>query len=246
MPQANSVQSIIETHLTQILKKPTGIVGCGRTDTRVHASQYFFHVDIEEILDYDLVFRLNKNLPDDIAVFDIIPVADPAHARLDAIERTYDYFIHTYKDPYLSTLSAPYAGKLDLAQMSKAVKLLPNYTDYRAFCRNTSGHRTTLCHVTAAKLYVNEHENMIRFQISANRFLNGMIRIIMKKLLHVGRGKITLEEFENQLRLKEHAVVKGAYPQGLYLSKVRYLFLDIPSRSELFNSLAQKEQWKIV
>lgn len=246
LPQANSVQSVIEKQLSQILKVPVSVVGCGRTDTKVHASQFFFHVDLRETWDYDLVFRLNKNLPDDITVFDIIPVADSAHARLDAVSRTYTYFIHTYKDPYLAPFSALYPLKLDLNAMSKAVELLPKYTDYHACCRNTSVHRTTICHVTSAALYVNQTGEHIRFEISANRFLNGMIRIIVKKLLQIGAGKLSVAAFEHQIRNKETVIVKGAYPQGLYLSKVTYPFLEMPSRSELFNALVKDNRWKAV
>ena len=70
MPQLNSVQFILESVLSQILKTKLTIVGCGRTDAQVHASQFFFHVDIDEAWEYDLMFRLNKNLPNDIAIFD--------------------------------------------------------------------------------------------------------------------------------------------------------------------------------
>lgn len=242
LPQANSVQAVVEDQLSQILKIPVAIIGCGRTDAKVHASQFFFHVDLSETWDYDLLFRLNKNLPADIAVFDIIPVTDQVHARLHAVERTYNYFLHTYKDPYLSTLSAPYPGrKLDLDEMKKAVALLPKYDDYRAFCRKAAVHRTTICRVTVAKLYRNETGDQVRLEISANRFLKGMIRIIVQNLLQIGEGKMSVAEFEQQL-ITRHTdkETKGAYPQGLYLSSVKYPFLEMPSRSGLFNALVQK------
>lgn len=248
MPKINSVQVIIETLLSQVLKTNVSIVGCGRTDAQVHASQFFFHADIETTWAYDLVFRLNKNLPNDIAIFDIIPMDGLPHARLDAIGRTYNYFIHTYKDPFLSTISSLYMGKqLNLEEMKKAVMLLPEHNDYRAFCKTATLQRTTRCKVTAATLYVNERGDNIRFEISASRFLRGMIRIIMQKLLLVGCGKMSLDEFENDLNSKEPPeIVRCAYPQGLYLSQVKYPFLEIPSRSELFNSLTQENRWKAV
>lgn len=247
LPQANSIQAIIEEQLSQILKTEIAIIGCGRTDAQVHASQFFFHADTGQTWDYDLVFRLNKNLPDDIAVFDVLPMEGLPHARLDAVSRTYNYFIHTHKDPFLSTISALYPGRqLNLEEMKKAVSLLPKYNEYRAFCRNTSGHRTTICTVTSANLYRNERGDNIRFEISANRFLNGMIRIIVQKLLQVGSGKLGVAEFEHQLITGESDVTKGAYPQGLHLSQVKYPFLEIPSRSEMFNSLAEESRWKAV
>lgn len=246
MPQLNSVQFILESLLSQVLKTNLTIVGCGRTDAQVHASQFFFHVDIEERWDYDLLFRLNKNLPNDIAIFDIIPMEGLPHARLDAVSRTYNYFIHTYKDPFLSTISSPYLGKhLNLEEMKKAVILLPSHTDYRAFCKTPAVQRTTRCKVTAATLYTDENRDNIRFEISASRFLRGMIRIIMQKLLLIGQGKMSVDEFERDLILEEPPpVIRCAYPQGLYLSQVKYPFLEIPSRSELFNTLADPSRWK--
>jgi tRNA pseudouridine38-40 synthase len=248
MPHVNSVQFILESLLSQILKTKLTIVGCGRTDAQVHASQFFFHADIEEAWDYDLLFRLNKNLPNDIAIFDIIPMEGLPHARLDAVSRTYNYFIHTYKDPFLSNISSLYLGKnLNLEEMKKAVMLLPQHTDYRAFCKTPALQRTTRCKVTSATLYADEQGDNIRFEISASRFLRGMIRIIMQKLLLIGRGQMSVEEFERNLISTEPApVTRFAYPQGLYLSKVKYPFLEIPSRSELFNSLAQERRWRKV
>lgn len=248
LPQARSIQFIIETALSQILKTDLTIVGCGRTDAQVHASQFFFHADIENEWDFDLVFRLNKNLPDDIAIFEIIPMEGLPHARFDAIARTYNYFIHTYKDPHLSNVSSLYPEKhLNLGEMKKAVSLLSRYDDYRPFCKNLSVHQTTICKVTHANLYTDESGDNIRFEISANRFLNGMIRIIVQKLLLIGRGELGVDEFESHLISKETPrVIKGAYPQGLYLSKVTYPFLEIPSRSGLFNSFAQESRWKMV
>jgi tRNA pseudouridine38-40 synthase len=246
LPQANSVQVIIETQLSRILKTPVSIVGCGRTDSQVHASQFFFHVDIDKKWDFDLVFRLNKNLPDDIAVFDIIPAEGSQHARLDAISRTYNYFIHTYKDPYLSNISSLYLEKgFNFDEMRKAVALLSKYDDYRAFCRVVSAHRTTLCQITQANLYVNDRGDNFRFEISANRFLYGMIRIIMHQLLQIGYGRINVDQFEHELINKQSSgVKKAAHPQGLFLSQVKYPYLEIPCRSELFNTLSHAYRWK--
>jgi tRNA pseudouridine38-40 synthase len=248
LPQANSVQAIIETQLAQVLKSPVNIVGCGRTDSQVHASQYFFHADIEQTWDFDLVFRLNKNLPDDIAIFDIFPMEGLPHARLDAVSRTYNYFIHTYKDPYLGNISSFYPGKdLKLDEMKRAILLLPKHDDYYAFCRNPPAHRTTLCQITSADLYVDKTGDNLRFEISANRFLYGMIRIIMRKLLLIGYSKLSYDEFQHHLSSKEpFKVKKGAHPQGLYLSQVKYPFLEMPSRSELFNRLVDASRWKSV
>jgi tRNA pseudouridine38-40 synthase len=242
LPQANSIQAVIETQLSRVLKTGVTIVGCGRTDAQVHASQFFFHVDIESGWDYDLVFRLNKNLPPDIAIFDVIPMKGSEHARLDAIERTYNYFIHTYNDPFLNTISSLYAEKdLDLDEMKKAVMILPHHNDYRNFCRKVSERRTAICNITSANLYTDKKGDNIRFEISANRFLNGMIRMIVETLLMIGRGDLRVDEFENILDSTGPVeFIRSAHPQGLYLSKVKYPFLDVPSRSGLFNTLVSR------
>ncbi len=231
---AVNIQEVVETTLSQILKTNITAVGCGRTDAQVHASQFFFHADIKEQWDYDLLFRINKILPDDIAVFEIIPVTDLAHARFDATQRTYDYFIHTYKDPFLGNLSSFYLERnLNLDKMRSATALLLRYNDYGGLCKTPSSYRTTICNVTTAGLYSDASGDKLRFQISANRFLARMIRIVVAKLLEIGRGDLSLEEFEDYLiSRKTPKIIEPAYPQGLYLSKVVYPYLDIPSRTE--------------
>ena len=240
------MQSIIETQLSQVLKTNLTIVGCGRTDAQVHASQFFFHVDIHEAWDYDLVFRLNKNLPGDIAIFDILPMEGLPHARFDAIGRTYNYFIHTSKDPFLADISSLYPDKdLNLGEMNRAVRHLSRYEDYRPFCKNVPSDKPTTCKIISADLYVDKTGNNVRFEISANRFLNGMIRIIVHQLLRIGRGESSVDEFEQHLVSKEPPrIMRAAYPQGLYLSQVKYPFLELPAKSELFNSLVRENRWK--
>jgi tRNA pseudouridine38-40 synthase len=238
-PDIASVQQVIETSLSQILKIPAAVVCCGRTDARVNASQFFFHIDIEQNWDFDLIFRMNKNLPADVSVFDIIPVEPAQHARLHATSRTYDYFIHTYKDPFLNNFSSfyPYPN-LDLDKMNEAAKLLLKYSDYRAFCKTPQRYRTTICKISNVELYRDLKGDKIRLQITANRFLGNMIRIIVGRLIRIGRGLMTVEEFEKDLISKEPpSILLPAFPQGLYLSKVTYPFLDLPPRTEFLGML---------
>ncbi len=248
-PIALNVQQVVESTLSKILKEPITIMGCGRTDAQVHASQFFFHVDISKEWDYDLLFRINKTLPNDIAVYEIIPVKDNQHARFDATQRTYDYFIHTYKDPFLNNFSSLYLERnLNLERMKEAVALLTRYNDYRALCKTPDDYRTTICKVTAATLFSDPSGDRLRLQISADRFLGKMIRIIMGKLLVIGRGELSVEEFESYLISKKTPeTFEPAYPQGLYLSKVTYPYLDIPPRIE-FSSILQNpvDTWRAV
>ncbi len=229
-----TVQEVLEDRLKKVLKIPIGIVGCGRTDAGVHASQYFFHADIEPQWDYDLAFRLNKTLPAGIAVFDIVAMDGLPHARFDATQRTYDYFLHTYKNPFLNNLSAMYLLKnLRVDEMRKAVALLSKYKDYATFCTSPAKYVHTLCHVSAAELFINDKGDKLRFKISANRFLSRMIRIIVARLLKVGKGELSVDEFESYfLDTHKPIDVVPAHPQGLYLSKIVYPYLDIPPRTE--------------
>jgi len=247
LPQIVSVQLIVESILSRVIRKSVTIVGCGRTDSHVHASQYFFHADTDELLIPDLLFRLNKSLPGDIAVFDILPMEGLPHARLDAIQRTYHYFIHRYKDPFLGAISSLYLEQdLDFSSMKAATLLLPLYNDYRNFYRIASKPRTTICNVSHAELFADESGDRLKFTISANRFLGGMVRVIVRKLLDVGRRQLSLDEFENYLTLNatpKH--LKSAYPQGLYLTKVTYPFLDLPPRTR-FDQLVNDSKWRRV
>jgi tRNA pseudouridine38-40 synthase len=248
LPQINSVQIILETLISRIVKSPITIVGCGRTDSHVHASQYFFHADLDERFVPELMFRMNKNLPGDIGVFDIIPMQGLPHARLDAVERKYDYFIHRYKDPFLSNCSALYQEPhLNLQTMKEAALLLTRYNDYRAFYRTASKVRTTICKVKEATFAIDDTGDRLKFTISSNRFLRGMVRVIVHKLLEVGRGNISVEQFENYLKGTEvPKEIKPAYPQGLYLSKVTYPFLDLPSRSKFDQLVNGSNTWQPV
>ena len=235
-PDGANVQQALEYSLAQLFKQPVVIVGCGRTDAQVHASQFFFHCDLEPGWDFDLLFRLNKVLPDDIAVFDIIPMQGLPHARFDAIQRTYDYFIHTYKDPFIGPYSALYMDKLDADKMKAAAALLPLYKDYRGFCKSPDRNEHTICHISSAAFFTDEKGDRLRFSVSANRFLSKMVRIIVGRLLEIGRGTLTVDEFEQYLiDKKTPPIIIPAYPQGLYLSKVTYPYLDIPTRTAFTN-----------
>lgn len=237
-----NIQGVIENALSQIFKMTIFINGCGRTDAQVHASQFFFHFDLEQEWDFDLIFRLNKLLPMNIAVYDVIPMEGLPHARFDAVQRSYDYFLHTYKDPFLNGLSSYYLLKdLKLDQMKQAVSLLPEYKDYRAFCTSPDKYEHTLCYVRSASLMVDDKEEKLRFQISSNRFLGKMIRIIMGQVLKIGKGLLSVEEFESHLISKETpALITPAHPQGLYLSKVTYPYLDLAPRVD-FSAVLQKQ-----
>ncbi|RZL43996.1 MAG: tRNA pseudouridine(38-40) synthase TruA [Pedobacter sp.] len=237
-PGVKSVQEVIEKTLSKIFKTEIAIIGCGRTDAHVHASQFFFHADIEQEFDFDLLYILNKALPYNIAIFDIIPMQPKAHARFDAVQRKYDYFIHTYKDPFLSNQSSYYhEQKLDVLKMKEVVKLLPQYKDYRAFCTHPNKYEHTICNVMEADLLVDKKGDRVRFYIASNRFLGKMIRILMGKILLVGKNELSKDEFESYLiNLETPKLLLPAHPTGLYLSKVTYPYLNLEPRTEFLTA----------
>lgn len=246
-PNVISVQEVFETRLSQILKTKVTVMGCGRTDAQVHATQFFFHIEIDKSWDFDLLFRLNKLLPPDVAVYEIIPMQEKQHARYDATQRTYDYFIHTYKNPFLSEGSSLYMERdLNLTDMKKGVELFVGHKDFKVFHKGPTKYKHTFCNVSSTKLFVNKRGDRIRFQVSANRFLSSMVRTMVGTLLEIGRGNFTVAELEKCIENRVlPEFITPAYPQGLYLSKVIYPYLDIPARPD-FSSIVQlaEAEWR--
>lgn len=246
--ETRSVQTTVEESLSKLLKVAVVINGCGRTDAQVNASQFFFHADMDAACDETFFFRLNQTLPEDIAVFDIIPMEGLPHARFDATKRRYDYFIHTYKDPFLSTCSSQYLGlTLDFENLKQATSLLSKYNDYRPFCTSPDKNEHTICHVSSARWLISAEGKQLRFQISSNRFLGKMIRIIVGQLLQVGQGMLSVEAFENYLIKKETPkILYLAYPRGLYLSKVTYPYLDLAPKTEFLGLNFEQNDWEMI
>ena len=160
---SNTVQEVIEKALLQIFKTPISVYGCGRTDAGVHASQYIIQIHLDETPDFDLKFRLNKNLPDDIAVFEIKEVTQDQHVRHSAVARTYDYFIHWNKDPVLMNYSSFYEDlNLDFDLMKKVTAMLLDTTDFKALCKQPDSYPNTLCEIYNCELFVNEDQGRLR------------------------------------------------------------------------------------
>lgn len=237
---ANTVQDVIEQTLLKLFKKPVSVYGCGRTDAGVHASQYVIQIDLDEAPEFDLKFRLNKNLPNSIAVFEIIEVDKEQHCRYHAISRTYNYFVHWYKNPILHHNSSFYQDlDLDFDAMKKATALILETKDFRAFCKQPDLYHNTLCQVSHCQLYINKAQGRLRFTITSNRFLRGMIRICMYYLLEVGRGKLTVEAFKQILNQeKKLTITYAAHPNGLFLSKIEYPFLKLNDAHNLVSMLS--------
>jgi len=240
-PNVRSVQETIEETLKKIFARDITVYGCGRTDAGVHASQYYLHIHLTEEYDFDLKFRINKNLPDEIVVYDVIKMEDKQHCRYDAIARTYDYFIHLEKNPVLVRYSSFYEIKdLDIPAMQMAAALIQNYDDFRAICKQPDFHKHTRCNVSHSKLFVSDDAKRLRFTITANRFLRGMVRLCIYYLLEVGEGRMTVEAFEQTLANKIVIdSMRPSFPNGLFLSKVVYPYLSLPPRENICSLLKQ-------
>lgn len=244
---AFGIQEAIETCLGKVFKQKIIILGCGRTDAEVNALQYFFHINIDKEVGDEFVETINQNLPKDIVLHDIILNDKNYHAQFDATERTYDYFIHTQKNPFFAEQSAFYPLQdLNLKKIEQAGKVLLNYSDFKAFCKTPDRHDTTICKVKSVNVFKANSSQAYRIQITADRFLKSMMRIIVYNLLEVGMGKIEVLDFENYLKTNTAPeFINLAYPQGLYLSKIKYPFLDLKPKADLF-PLFNDEYWNVV
>ncbi|MCB0515437.1 MAG: tRNA pseudouridine(38-40) synthase TruA [Chitinophagales bacterium] len=225
-PNAQTVQNTLDTALSALLSESIRSVGCGRTDSGVHASQFFLHFDTLSAPPSELVYRLNKMLPNDISVFRLIPVADNAHARYDATYRAYNYFIHFDKNPFLRYHSFFFPWTpLDMQSMQTALEMLAHFNDFKAFEKKNDA-KTSLCNIFKTALIYDEIQGRMQIHIAANRFLRGMVRRIVGTLLWVGKGKISLLEFENALaKGKSFKITITAPPQALSLCEVRYSYI---------------------
>ena len=222
-PDMPTVQQTIEAALSKLLREPIEIVGAGRTDTGVNASYYVAHFDSTAELDTEQVlYKLNRMLPFDISIDSVTPVADGAHARFDAREREYTYYISTRKCPFRRHSAWMYYVPLDVEKMNEAAKALVEYEDFTSFAKLNSNNKTNICHLLYAKWDWQE-EGVLRFRIRADRLLRNMVRSIVGTLVDVGRGRYSVEEFRSIVEAKElQRSSAGAPAQGLFLSDVVY------------------------
>jgi tRNA pseudouridine38-40 synthase len=222
-PGQASVQQTLDDELSTLLNGPVSVTGCGRTDSGVHARSYHAHFDWSGSLPKNFLLRLNKMLPKDIAIFSIRRVRDDAHARFDARDRTYKYFIHFGKDAFLDERSFwLHSYKPDIERMNAAAEMLCKYRDFRTFEKKGADNITSECEVFEAGWEM-VNDNQWCFTIRANRFLRNMVRRITGALLMVGTGKLSLEELEGAVSDMRKLEVTFAPPaHGLFLWKVTY------------------------
>ena len=221
-PDANSIQEELNKAISIVLQEEINVVGAGRTDTGVHASQMFAHFDSKSILDENIVFKLNSVLPEDIVVYQVEKVKDDKHVRFDALTRSYEYRIWLGRNPFLlDTTWQLFHQKLDVKAMNEAAKILLEFENFQAFSKVRTEVKTFNCDVSKA-VWI-ENGNELVFHITANRFLRNMVRAIVGTLVDVGKNKITKEDFRNIILSKDRSKAGLSVPaKGLFLTEITY------------------------
>ncbi|MEO8588015.1 MAG: tRNA pseudouridine(38-40) synthase TruA [Flavobacteriales bacterium] len=224
---APTVQAEVERALRIALHLPDlFVVGCGRTDTGVHATEYFLHFDApsDRVVDERLVYSVSSMLPESIAARRVIEVAPDAHARFSATERGYGYLIHRMKDPFLSGRSHLLRPALDVDEMNEACAVLIGKQDFSSFCKAGSDVKTTICDVRHA--YWEHTPSGYRFTIRADRYLRNMVRAIVGTCIRIGKGQQPAGSMAEVLAAKDRGSAgKSAPARGLYLERVVYPFI---------------------
>lgn len=249
-PGLPTVQLTIEQALSTLLRTPIAIVGCGRTDTGVHASDYYAHFDYpKRHYEYDeqgneipvldeplpelppidteqLTFKLNSFLPADLAIFSIFPVKPNAHARFDATARTYQYHVSDRRLPFKQGLYSRIYFHPDIDLMNQGARILMEYEDFTSFAKLHTQVKTNICHLSEA--HWEEVGDELVFTIRSNRFLRNMVRSVTGTLLDVGRGKLSLDGLRQIVERKDRCAAGVSMPpQGLFLMKVDYPFEEL-------------------
>ncbi|WP_196885426.1 tRNA pseudouridine(38-40) synthase TruA [Aureivirga sp. CE67] len=222
-PDAISVQEVIEKGLSKILREEIQIVGAGRTDTGVHASQMFAHFETDKDLSKeDYAYKLNAVLPDEVVIYEIFPVTDEAHARFDATSRSYEYRIFLGRDPFcIDTTLQFHHKKLNVELMNEAAKVLFNHINFKCFSKSKTDVRTYNCKIYEAKWVLEEKH--LTFHVSADRFLRNMVRAIVGTLLEIGLEKKKVEDLEKIILSENRSKAGVSVPaKGLFLTKVEY------------------------
>ena len=228
-PKVPTVEGELRKALSKVLKENAPLWGAGRTDAGVHAQKMVAHFDWDKALPANFGGRLNNLLPDSVAVRDIRPVQEEAHARFDALARTYHYRITTRKDPFLCFTHTRVAAGLNFDKMDQAAQLLLGKQDFASFCRVHTDVKTTICDVREA-YWVQDSETEATFVITADRFLRNMVRAVVGTLFEIGRGRMTETQLAEIIAAKNRckaghsapaeglSLVEIIYPQNIYLS----------------------------
>lgn len=228
-PNAITVQECLDKALSVYFRQSVVTLGCGRTDSGVHATQFYAHFDLEVNPEKRpdperCLTGINSLLPYQIAIKRVFEVHNDAHARFDATARAYNYHIHFHKDPFKLERSWLFKGELDINAMNAAAERLMDHTDFSCFSKSNTQTFTNNCKITAA--FFEQKEDGLIFTIRADRFLRNMVRAIVGTLVRIGKGEIDMEQFEAVIASKDRSSAGQSVPAcGLYLVNVVYPFV---------------------
>lgn len=225
-PNGIGVQQKVDEALCTILRDDINCLGCGRTDAGVHASQFYLHFDTKVELPENFTLRMNQYLPDSIAVKRCLPVHENAHARFDATLRAYEYTLTFQKNPFATDLMVfRHFKDLDFELMQQACEIVKKYTDFPSFCKSNQGSKTTI--VNIKECYWTEKGDTKTLFIAADRFLRGMVRLIVGAMIQIGKHKMTLAEFDEGIKNKQRFKYALSAPaHGLFLIRVEYPYIQ--------------------
>jgi tRNA pseudouridine38-40 synthase len=228
-PNAITIQEVIENNLEKFLGIEINLVLAGRTDAGVHAKQMFAHFDTEMDFKKDILCkRLNTMLPKDICIESVNLVPSEAHARFDAVSRSYEYLISSEKNPFNNKFTYYFKDHLDLNKMNECCLDLIAHSDFKCFSKSNTDVKTYICDITSAEW--KELNNEFRFNITADRFLRNMVRSIVGTMIDVGRSRISRENFKKILKSRNRSEAGFSVPaSGLSLLNIEYNNIFIES-----------------
>lgn len=222
-PNKKTVQGVLEDTLSRVLKERVYVIGCGRTDSGVHASDYYFHIDVLAEYKSQWIEIINRNLPQDISIHSITVLPAKIHAQFDAVEREYKYRFHTQSNAFKNTTSTWWPIEPNLEVLNQCAASLLGKHDFRAFCLSPDKHISTVVEIYLCQWTFDEKREEYEFTVVGNRFLKGMIRALVGNMMNVVLGKISHSQFESALQSGERPLFFcQAPPQGLSLTRIEY------------------------
>ncbi|MBS1917457.1 MAG: tRNA pseudouridine(38-40) synthase TruA [Bacteroidetes bacterium] len=218
---ANSIQQEVERAMEIFFREKFELTSSSRTDAGVHALQNFFHFDFDAAINRQSIYNINAILPPDIVLKNIHNVADDAHCRFDAVSREYRYYIYREKNAFIADRAYYFPYKMDIENLSAAASVIPLYTDFTSFSKRNTQVKTFNCSILKSEWLV--EGDCLVYRVIANRFLRGMVRGLVGTMLHVGRGKSTVEQFREIINAHDCTLADFSVPgHGLFLVKVNY------------------------
>ncbi|RBL94049.1 tRNA pseudouridine(38-40) synthase TruA [Chitinophaga flava] len=218
---AHTVQAEVDKALSILFREKVESTGSSRTDAGVNALQNFLHFDTTLPLHPQFLYKINAILPDDVVLRGVYRVPEEAHSRFAALSRSYEYTLYTHKDPFMRDRGYFFPYKLDFDALQAAAGIIREYSDFTTFSKRNTQVKTFICAIEES--YWTAAGERVVYNVTANRFLRGMVRGLVGTMLRVGRGKLSLDEFRAAIESRDCTKADFAVPpQGLFLMEVKY------------------------